>query len=242
MLKFKPFILFTLFFTIALLSVGCETTTLTGSGKVVTQEKAITGFDRVEVRTGFTVDVRQGETFSVVIRVDDNIVEHLHVLKVGSTLKIGLNPERIYRIRQATLEAEVTMPNLAGLALSESSQGTITGFKSAQPVEISLSGNSSLQGDIEAGRSSFELSGGSEVALVGSAQAVTIDASGNSIVNLTDIPVTDANVLLSGGSEATVNPSGRLDVQASGNSYLYYLGKPTMGMVGTSGGSSVEAK
>ena len=67
--------------------------TIRGSGNVVTQEEAITGFDSLDVSHGFQVDVRQGDTFGVVIRVDDNLVEHLRVLKQGSTLKIGLKPE-----------------------------------------------------------------------------------------------------------------------------------------------------
>jgi hypothetical protein len=87
----------------AALMAGCGVVSLTGSGNVVTQEETITGFDRLDVSQGFQVDVRQGDTFSVVIRVDDNLVEHLDVVKEGSTLKIGLEQIRSYS--DVTLQA-----------------------------------------------------------------------------------------------------------------------------------------
>ena len=217
-------------------------TSITGSGNVVTQEETISGFDKVDVSQAFQVDISQGEAFSVVIRIDDNLVQYLEVLKQGSTLKIGLKPGRLYNIRKATMEAEVTMPELSGLELSGASQGAITGFKSSKTLNVDLSGASHLRGDIEAGDAWLDVSGASQVTLSGSAGDVTIDASGTSIVALADFPVADADVKASGASKATVNPSGRLDADASGASHVYYVGSPTLGKIETSGASSVKRK
>lgn len=239
MFKFRIFVVF---LAVALLA-GCITgISVTGSGNVVTQEKSITGFERVDASYAFEVEISQGETFSVVVRVDDNIVKYLQVVKQGRTLKIGLKPGRIYDIRKATMQAEVTMPELTGLDLSGASHATITGFKSTKALDLDLSGAGSLRGDIEAGNVRFDLSGSSNVTLTGSGQDVTIDASGSSDVDLTDFSVADADVDVSGSSTATVKPSGRLDADASGASHVYYLGSPTLGKIDTSGSSSVKRK
>ena len=222
--------------------ISSKVTSITGSGNVVTQEENITGFDKVDVSHAFKVDISQSEAFSVVVRIDDNLVEYLEVVKRGSTLKIGLKPGRSYNIRKATMKAEVTMPELSGLELSGASQGAITGFKSTKTLNVDLSGASHLRGDIEAGDAWFDVSGASQVTLSGSAQDVVIDASGASIVELADFPVADANVEASGASQATVNPSGRLDADASGASHVYYVGSPTLGKIDTSGASSINRK
>jgi len=229
------------FLAVALL-VGCTPVTITGSGDVVTQEEEITGFDKVDVSQSFEVDISQGEAYGVIIRVDDNLLQHLQVVKQGDTLKIGLKPGQIYSIRNATMQAEVTMPELTGLDLSGASHATITGFKSDRDLNVDLSGSSSLRGDIEARNASFDLSGSSDVTLTGSAQDVTVDASGSSDVDLTDFPIADAVVNVSGSSEATIYPSGRLDVDASGASDVYYLGSPTLGAIETSGSSTVNPR
>ena len=128
MFKYKILVLF---LSVAML-VGCKSlgNIITGSGNVVTQEEAISGFDKVEVSHTFNVDISQGKTFSVVVRIDDNLLQYLQVVKQGSTLKIGLKTARISR--DSTLEAEVTMPELTGLDLSGASHANITGFKSTK--------------------------------------------------------------------------------------------------------------
>lgn len=209
-----------------------------GAGNVVTREETFTDFNKVDVSDAFTVDISQGDTFRVVIRIDENVVQYLEVVKEGSTLKIGLKPAAI-GIGPRTLEAEITMPELTGLELSGASHGAISGFKSTKGLDVQVSGASHLSGDIEAGDARFDISGASHATLTGSGQDVTIDASGASHVDLADFPVADASVEAGGASNVTVNASGRLDVGASGASHVHYVGNPTLGTIDTSGGSSL---
>lgn len=224
------------------LLAGCallRTVSVTGSGNIVTLEEAFTGFDKLDVSHGFEVDILQGETFHVLVRIDDNLEKELEVASRGGTLRIGLKPNRSYSLRNATLEATVTMPELTGLELSGGSRGTLTGFSSARALSVDLSGGSNLRGNIEAGDARFELSGGSNATLAGSARDLTLKASGGSGADLSSFAVPNANVAASGGSQLAVNPSGRLDVDASGGSRVYYLGSPTLGKVEKSGGAEV---
>ncbi len=205
---------------IATLLAGCGgLASLTGSGKVVTQEEAITGFDRLDVSEGFQVEVSQGDTFSVIIRVNDDLVEDLIVVKQGSTLKIGLEPGSSYNLKNVTLEADITMPEL-----------TVT----------DLAGGSHLVGDVEIGDVVFNLSGGSHVTLSGSAGDLTVAANGGSHAKLADLLVVNASVDARGGSHATVNPSGTLDAVVKGGSHVRYLGSPTLGTIDTDGSSSFK--
>jgi len=99
-----------------------------------------------------------------------------------------------------------------------------------------------LQGDIEAGDVSIDLSSNSEKSLTGSGGDATIDISSSSELDLSENQATNASVKASSSSIATVNASGSLDLDASSSSNDYYLGNPTLGEIDTSSGSSVEAK
>lgn len=224
----------------AILLVSCAQVTITGSGNVITQEEAITDFDQIDVSQSFSVNITQGDDYRVSIRVDDNVVEYLDVIKQGSTLKIGLDPERSYTILSATMEAEVTMPALVGLDLSGSSDAHITGFESPDGITFDLSGNSTLTGDIAAGDSRFDVSGNSSVELSGSGESLMVDASGSSEVDLGGFPGSDGTVNASGSSTVIVNLNGRLDADASGSSDILYSGNPQLGSIETSGSSSVQ--
>jgi hypothetical protein len=211
-----------------------------GSGEVVTLEEEITGFDELEVSHAFDVDVRQAEEFRVVVRADDNLREYLRVVRQGDTLMIGLEPGSPASLGSATLEAEVTMPELTGVALSGASHVTVEGFESAEPLVVDASGASELRGQIEAGRARFDISGASRLRLAGSAHDVAVDGSGSSRIDLSDFAVGDAEIELSGASTASVRVSGRLDVRASGASRVTYAGEPALGEIETSGASSVK--
>jgi hypothetical protein len=204
----------------ALLS-GCALVTLTGSGNIVTRERTFAGFDRLDLSAGFQVKVRQGESFSVVIRVDDNAERYVDVAQRGSTLKIGLKALRPPTLLDVTLEADVTMPELVGLAQSSGSHCTATGLESAKGLDV-------------------DLSSGSHATLSGSAGDLTVDASSGSHARLGELSVANASVGASSGSHVTVNVTGRLDASASSGSHVYYLGSPTLGNIDESSGSIVR--
>jgi hypothetical protein len=182
---------------VAALLAGCGAVSLTGSGNVITQEEAISGFDRVDVSHGFRVDVGQGDTFRVVIRVDDNVVEHLEVAKKGDTLRIGLKRNRSYTLKNTTLEAEVTMPELTGLEMSGGSHATLSG--SAQDLKLDASGGGQIDlGDFSVVDADIELSGGAR-AMVNPSGKLDVDASGGSHVYYVGNP-TLGDIDTSGGS------------------------------------------
>ncbi len=215
---------------------------VSGSGEIITVTQDFTDFDQVEIGSAFEATVQQGDAFAVVIRVDDSLEQYLRVTLVGQTLQLGLDPGRVFGLGSATLEAEITMPTLAGVEASGASHVTLAGFDSSNALRIVASGASEIEGEIRAGDAGMEASGASSISLLGGAANLVLDVSGASSADLESFPVSDLQAELSGASSAVVNVSGTLDVEASGASELSYLGDPRLGSVNTSGASSVGEK
>ncbi len=210
---------------------------VTGSQDMATWEYELADFTNVNVSSAFTVDVSQSDSYSVSITANRNLLDYLNIYQRGKTLYIGLKRARYSNVRY---EANITMPLLLNLELSGASKGDISGFSSANPLKLELSGASRISGSIETGDCNFDLSGASRVELAGSGNDADIDASGASKVELADFPINNAEVKLSGASNAMLNLDGRLDADLSGASHLEYIGEPTMGVIETSGGSTLE--
>jgi hypothetical protein len=211
-----------------------------GSGVIVSQEYDFTDFDAVDLSHAFQGTITQGDTFSVVVRVDDNLVDRLQVEQNGNTVRIGL--ENLSVTNNATLEADIILPRLVQLDTSGASQAQLNGINSADPLAISSSGASRVHGDVAVGDLTVDASGASNVTLAGSGGDVRANGSGASTVDLEELTATDANVEASGASTVTVNAAGQLDAEASGGSNVYYVGNPTMGAINTSGGSDVSQR
>jgi hypothetical protein len=211
-----------------------------GSGNVVTQEYDFTNFDSVELSHAFQGTITQGDSFSVAVRIDDNLVDRLEVTQNGNTVHIGLDEVSI--TNNATMEAEITLPHLSEVHASGASQIQLNGISSTEPLRVEASGASQVHGDVAAGDLTLDASGASTVSLAGTGGNVRANSSGASTIDLEELTAADADVQTSGASRITVNASGRLDAEASGGSNVSYVGNPTMGNINTSGGSEVNQR
>ncbi|UCF96353.1 MAG: DUF2807 domain-containing protein [Spirochaetaceae bacterium] len=215
---------------------------VSGSGRIVTENFDIRGFNRVDVSHAFQVEIVQGGSYEIEVRVDENLQPHLRVERRGDTLVIGLKPAISLNTRNVTMEAKVRMPDLRGIQASGASDLRISGFSSAGDFEADLSGASFLEGDITARDVDIEASGASKIRLQGRARDLRLDLSGASNLDLGDFPAEDADIELSGASEVEVVLNGTLDIDASGASRLYFGGNPTMGRIDLSGASSIKRR
>jgi hypothetical protein len=231
------------------------------SGNMVTRDFDFTGFTRIKVGNAFKVDIARSDNYSITVIIDANTAEGLKVIKNGDTLEIGREPFwKFWGVRNRT-QVTITMPELRGLDLSGASEGNIRGFKSSRDFTLDVSGASNLDIDMEtlgfygvisgasglsgylkSGLCDVEISGASHVTLSGSGSDIKLDVSGASQAHLEDYTVVNADVELSGAGQASMNISGKLNADLSGASHLEYGGKPTLGTIDISGGSSLKPR
>lgn len=215
---------------------------VTGSGNLVTLEPPFEDFQRVDISHAFQAEVSQGDAYSVVITVDDNLEEYLDVRVVGDTLQVGFDGDGPFTMRNTTMRAQITMPELTGITSSGASQVRVSGFSTTKDLRVDVSGASTVRGQIDTGDLNADVSGASRLELTGQGQDGNITASGASQANLGDFRMENVTVEASGASRAEVYASGRLDAEASGASTVLYSGDPTLGRTNTSGASTIRAR
>lgn len=234
-------IISTLTFSVFILSViitGCGGE-IAGSGEIITESFDYTGFTMVEAESGFTLIVKQSQSFNIEVSTDDNILKYLDINKTGNTLKIGFSGGSI---SSTVLKAEISMPGIEGINLSGGARAAITGFNSNETFSVTLTGGSVLTGDITAGDTGLGISGGSMVTLTGSGKDLMVRSSDGSEIILDEFPVNNADINIDGGGRSFFNINGKLDTVLTGGSELYYSGEPEMGNVNVSGGSVLEKR
>jgi hypothetical protein len=101
---------------------------LRGSRNVISIEQDVSDFHNLVVSQAFEVTIRQGDTPSIAIRIDDNFQQYLRVEQEGDTVSIGLDPEIGFNFGSATLEADITVPSLSSVQLNGASQATLVDF------------------------------------------------------------------------------------------------------------------
>ena len=61
-----------------------------GSGNPASKVWDVADFNEVKIGSTFRAEITKGDGFKVTTSSDDNVVEHIRVVKEGKTLKIGL--------------------------------------------------------------------------------------------------------------------------------------------------------
>jgi len=186
-----------------------------------TKNYSFKNFTGLAVGGAFEVDVQQSDSFSVVVDADDIVLKSIVVSQNGDTLKIGRKWNPLSWIPGSSRpKATITMPVLKGLSLSGATTGTARGFSSSEEFQMELSGASRLNGDLETGAATVELSGASRAELRGSSGDLVIKVSGASKIT-GDMTAGNTRLHVSGASHVELSGSGKdLVVDTGGASHV----------------------
>lgn len=189
-----------------------------GSGVPETTTIETADFDKIDVTGVFevTLTIQDGPP-SVVVTVDDNLVDDLDVAVRDDRLRVGFESGSYDVDVQPT--ATVTVASLSDIDVSGASQLTVT----------------ELTGE----ELTIDVSGASDLVASGSIAKVSIDASGASDVDLLDLVITTADVDISGASNVELGHADRVNGELSGASNLTAPADAS-GSIETSGASNIE--
>lgn len=169
------------------------------------------GFDQIDISGVYTVDIRQGDRFSVRTEATKDSARWSEVKMDGDTLILGKkNRKKSWRDddhHDHGVHAYVTLPKLVNLDVSGVTNGEISAFAG---------------GDIE-----IDASGVTNLTLSGRCGSMEIDASGVANIDAQALRCTSVEADASGVSNLEVYAESRLDADSSGMSKIGVHGNPS---------------
>ncbi len=102
------------------LLTACSTRTVRGSGDLISETRAVSNFDRVNLNGSGEVIITQGEEESLVVETDDNIMEYVTTQVRGGTLELGFDSTKVMNIDPTQLTFTLHLKELAGLDIDGS--------------------------------------------------------------------------------------------------------------------------
>ena len=190
---------------IAACSAFSSAETIRGSGGVVSETRAVSGFHGILVAGIGELVIEQGETEALEIEAEDNLMEYLTsrvengILVLATRDNVTLTPTRsiVYR---------VTVQEIDSLEISGAANVTAAGL-SLSHLDTTVSGTANIT-------------------LAGTVDDQTITFAGAGSYNAPDFISQEAVITLSGMGSAVLNVEDALDVTISGAGTVRYLGDP----------------
>lgn len=215
-------------------------TTVRGTGDVVTEMRRVAGFDQVELSGIGTLIIEQGDTISLEIKAEKNLMPYLVSRVSGSTLDLGveqlvnLQPteEIVYRLTVIDLRAVET----SGLGNVE-----IASLETSQ-LKLEISGSSTISiGDLQTEKLNVEVSGMGDVTVAGRAAEQRLELSGAGAYKAGELETNSTRISISGSGNATVWAEEDLNVEISGMGTVEYFGSPVIDSEISGAGKLVSA-
>ncbi|RAJ88201.1 putative autotransporter adhesin-like protein [Chitinophaga dinghuensis] len=209
-----------------------------GSGVVKTEDRSAGKFTGIATSGIFKVELTQGNSESIKLEAEDNILPIIETRNTNGTLEIFI--KKGYNIQtNKDIKVFITMAELKRLSLSGACKVTSTNSFKGDKLNIDQSGASVVKLDVAMSNLMLALSGAAVVDLSGKANSMNIGASGGSHIRTTGLSTETVKIGSSGGSEIEVNAVKSLTVSSSGGSQVKYKGTPEV-QQSLSGGASVS--
>jgi hypothetical protein len=174
-----------------------------GSGKVITQERNVSPFERISSNGPLDVAVRIGSPQKVAVTIDDNLAELVSTEVRGKTLKIEItSPCRSDR----NARVEITVPALAGFSNSGSGDVNLMGLE-GESFEYEIAGSGDLQASGKMG-------------------SLDVSIKGSGDVDARDLDAGSVKVSIMGSGDAVVHAAESLDASIMGSGDVTCYGKP----------------
>lgn len=209
-----------------------------GDGHIATRDANVGSFHSVDVGGAIEAHINQGNSNSVKIETDQNIMDLVEVFTEGNTLVArtrngyNLQPSR-------KIVIYITAPEFKDLDVSGASKIIADNTISGNDMHIGASGASHISMEVSGGKISSDLSGASSLTLRGQATDFDLEASGASHSKCYELQAENAFIDLSGASSAEITANKNLRAEASGASHVRYKGNASVNS-NTSGAGSVK--
>lgn len=214
----KKFINLSLFISFLFMSCSGDDMVF-GSGRPVTETRSVASFSKVKSEGVFDVIIMQGETQSLQITADDNVMALVKAKVVDNELQLSLKNDGYHGV---TLKAQITVPRLN--KLTNSGKGNI------EAMDFAEDGNFRIVN-----------SGTGDIRLTGSATSLSIYNEGTGKINGFEFMVKSCAVENVGSGNIEVNCSENLKVEIEGSGKVFYKGSPTIEIDVTGSGSVISA-
>lgn len=200
--------------------------TIKGNGIEVTQNRTITDFGVIKCSAPVNLEIISGNSTSLTISGDENLVEMISTECRGNNLIISANHDNVQL--DGKIDIKVITPNpLSGLNLSGMGHVIVkvTSDKDNFAADISGMGHLSMP-NIETKSLKMHVSGMGKVECAGIVSFLAIDNSGMGKLNLEKLHAKDVVCNSSGMGKASIYASESLTVNVSGMGDIVYYGNP----------------
>jgi len=208
------------------------------NGDIITQQRTVSPFSKLEASSGVNVIIKQGDTFNISVTADANNIDKIKTTISQNTLNIRVD----HSARLGNSKVVVTVPNLKSIRASSSANVKSDGDLIFDKLEIEASSGADIKLHLMCKLITSNCSSGSAIHLIGKTVVLVANASSGADLLASSLIAENGKITAESGSEAKVNVTGEAEFNASSGGDIKYYSQPEHVYKNTSSGGDIERK
>lgn len=218
-----------------------KTTSIKGSGNVITKTITTKPYNIVNVQGSMEVYIEKAKEGNIQVTAEDNVQEYILVESDGKTLTISMKPNTSL---QNTTKIKIKVPFEELSEISLRGSGKIEGQDpiKSDVLNVNLKGSGNIGINVETNSIVSELNGSGSIELEGISDSFKGTTTGSGKFNGRKLKTEQAEIYISGSGSSSIFVSKTLSGGISGYGSIFYSGNPTSNTVSVSGSGKVKAQ
>lgn len=180
-----------------------------------------------------TLYISEGETPTVEIEADDEMLEYIETVVENGRLRVRSSQDTGWfswlwgtTSRSSAANIYVTMPTLEGVSVAGSGDVIVQDTFSSGDFSVEIAGSGDIDVPIQASSVSARIAGSGSITLRGTAERLSADIAGSGDVQAEDLQVNRAEVQIAGSGDCRVQVRDHLSARIMGSGDVIYGGNP----------------
>ena len=227
---------------LALLLINCSKgKVVVGSNNIITQEKQLSAYDRIEVLGSYDVIFTDGEVGKIKIKAPDNILPLIQTEVSDGLLRIDTGKNR-YKLKEPIIiyvpvDSRLKQVDIKGSADIYSEKNLET-----KTLNVGIYGSGDARLAVDVSSLTLEVVGAGDIRVSGRAKDLSIDINGSGDVEVPNLKAEKAAISISGAGDVSAYVTEDVDVSITGSGDVTIKGNPKKVKQKINGSGGVNVK
>ena len=211
---------------LALLMINCsKNQVVEGSKNIITQEKQLSAYDRIEVLGSYDVIFTDGEVGKIRIKAPDNILPLIQTEVSDGLLKIGTGKNK-HRVKQPIIIYVPVDSRLKQVDIRGSADIYTEKSLETKALEVDVYGSGDVRLQVDASSLALKIDGSGDIRVGGKTDNLSININGSGDVEVPNLKAEKAVININGSGGVSAYVTENVDISIAGSGDVTIKGNP----------------
>ena len=211
---------------LALLLINCSKgQVVVGSSNIISHEKQLSAYDRIEVLGSYDVIFTDGEVGKIRIKAPDNILPLIQTEVSDGLLKIGAEKNR-YKVKEPIIIYVPVDSRLKQVVIKGSADIYSEKNLETKALNVGIYGSGDARLAVDASSLALKIDGSGDIRVGGKTDNLSINISGSGDVDASKLTAEKAVININGSGDVSAYVTENVDISIAGSGDVTIKGNP----------------